>query len=247
MTVVTLSDVAPPERFDTHPWTIARIEESASSAGPWTALPDIALNPIDPDPTNPITRDITSSAATLGSGWYRIRFVDANNGISPPSEAVLNSRSAIRPAVRKVAALIRGRTRDANGQLIGTFTNDGRTTPSADQVEEEIDQALREAYPVFGADVPDATGSDPDALRKSAQAVVAARAAALVERGYFQQEVVKGSSPYPQLMEDWTEGLKRVGKAIREIGAGDVIGSGDDEAQAVGEFPTTPYVGGMRW
>lgn len=247
MTVISLNDVTPPERSDTHPWTIARIEESALSTGPWTALPDIALNPLDPDPTNPITRDLTSVAATLDAGWYRVRFVDANGGVSGPSEAILNSPNSIRPSVREVASLIRARTRNADGVLLGNFTNDGRTTPRRDQVEESIDQAMREAFPVFGDSVADASGTDPDALRRAARSVIAARAAALVERSYFQQEVTKGTSPYPQLQDDWEKGLVRVGKAIAEQGVGDVIGARDDQVTAVGEFPDTPYVAGMRW
>lgn len=247
MTVVTLNDVAPPERFDSHPWTIARIEESVSASGPWAALPDIALTPVDTNPESPITRDITTSLATLDVGWYRVRFVDAAGGISTPSEAVLNSRSTIRPSVRKVAALIRARTRDPDGRLLGTFTNDGKTSPTADQVEEEIDQAMREAYPVFGDDVPDSIGPDPDALRKSAQATIAAKAAALVERGYFSEQVATGRSIYPQLIDDWEKGLKTVSKAISDLGVGDIVGASDDTPQAIGEWPTTPYVSGMRW
>jgi hypothetical protein len=156
--------------------------------------------------------------------------------------------SNYRPTSTTVAALIRARTRDANGILLGDFTDDGRTTPTRAQVEQEIDQAMKEAYPVFGDTVQDAPGSDPDALRKSAQAVVSARAAALVERGYFQQELDRGSSPYPQLMDDWNTGLSRVGKALGEANVGDTVGRSDDQVMAVGEFPDdTPYASGMNW
>jgi hypothetical protein len=247
VTVVTLNNVTPPERFDTHPWTIARIEEAPAATGPWTALPDIVLNPIDADPTSPRERDLTTTAATLDAGWYRVRFVDASAGVSAPSESVLNSRSTIRPSVKQVANLVPARTRNANGKLLQTFKNDGSTTPSADQVEELIDQAMREAYPVFGDNMPDSPGPDPDALRKSAQAVIAARAAALVERNYFAEEVNRNVSPYPQLQDDWEQGLKRVGKAMSEASVGDSIGATDDAPQAIGEFPDTPYVSGMRW
>jgi hypothetical protein len=72
-------------------------------------------------------------------------------------------------------------------------------------------------------------------------------APAATGRNYFAEEVNRNVSPYPQLQDDWEQGLKRVGKAMSEASVGDSIGATDDAPQAIGEFPDTPYVSGMRW
>jgi hypothetical protein len=151
-----------------------------------------------------------------------------------------------RPTTAQVAGLIRQRTRDSDGKLRNDFI-DGVTDPGSTQAEQAIDHAMRDAYPVFGDAVPDSKGDDPDALRKSAQATVASKAAALIERGYYAEQVATKRSIYPQLIEDWESGLKMVGRAMSSLDNNDVIGASDDLPQAIGEFPTTPYVSGMRW
>jgi hypothetical protein len=152
-----------------------------------------------------------------------------------------------RPTVDQVAALIPNRTRDANGNLLNTFTDDGKTTPTSTQVGAKIDQAMNEAYPVFGdpGAFPDSPGSDPDALRKAAAAVVAARAAIWVERGYFQHDI--DSNVLMGFQRDWETGLTRVGKGMSEITLGETVGRSDDQVTAIGEFPDDPYVSGKLW
>ena len=75
--VVSLTGFEPGARYDSVAWTQARIEEATSANGPWTALVTQALSPVDSDPTNPQTRNLTTSLATLATGWYRIVWLDA--------------------------------------------------------------------------------------------------------------------------------------------------------------------------
>jgi hypothetical protein len=161
--------------------------------------------------------------------------------------------SDYRPDVTQVASLVRDRTRDSNGRLVGTFTNDGKTSPTADQVSDYINDAVAEAYPVFGEDILDAPGSDRDALRTAATRVVAFRAAALVEINHFKQEVTRGTSTYQQYQDSFEKGLTRVGKAINEASKGDLPGTSDDNPGPFDTFPVAAdgsqgLIGwGTRW
>lgn len=86
--VVTLEDYEPPARYDATPWTRVRFEEAPASAGPWTQIADVALSPVDSNPAQPQSRNLTTNAATLAAGWYRVIFADAASNVSAPSEPV---------------------------------------------------------------------------------------------------------------------------------------------------------------
>jgi hypothetical protein len=75
--VVTLRGFTPPARFDGLPFTQARIDEGGAQAGPFTPIDTLALAPLDADPTNPASRNLTTGNATLQQGWYRVAFLDA--------------------------------------------------------------------------------------------------------------------------------------------------------------------------
>lgn len=139
------------------------------------------------------------------------------------------------PTVADVGALVRSRTRNDQGAEIGTF--DATTRPTNTQVDSLIQDALNEAYPVFGEDIPDAPGTDPAALRKAATRIVALRAAALVELSYFPEQINMGRSAYAQYQNSFESGLTRVGKAIAEAGAGDEPGTSDDYLGSIAGFP----------
>lgn len=105
--VVTILGLRPAPRQDGDPWTDARWEEAVTAAGPWTALETDPLIPVDPDPTEPAVRSLTTTEAQLVSGWYRIVFLDAalNEGptqafaasgagvLLPPSASMIRDRS----------------------------------------------------------------------------------------------------------------------------------------------------------
>lgn len=79
---MTFTDYQPAPRYPpvTTPWTTVRIEEAASSAGPWTQIDEFALDPVDSDPTQPQSRSFTTTQATLPDGWYQVTFLDAAGG-----------------------------------------------------------------------------------------------------------------------------------------------------------------------
>jgi hypothetical protein len=148
------------------------------------------------------------------------------------------------PQISDVGALIRSRTRNDQGAEIGTF--DATTRPTNTEASSLIQDAINEAYPVFGEDIPDAPGSDPDALRKAAARIVALRAAALVEQSYFPEQISLGRSAYPQLQQSFNDGLKRLGTAISEVGAGDAPGTGDDYTSPIFDYGSNDGMIGFR-
>lgn len=75
--VVSLANFRPSPRFDGVSWVSARIEESAALTGPWAALETHVFDDPDVDPTDPAMRSVTTAAALLASGWYRLVFLDA--------------------------------------------------------------------------------------------------------------------------------------------------------------------------
>lgn len=111
--VVSFDDAQPGARFDTIPFDRARIEEAAAEAGPYTAIETITLSPLDSDPANPAVRDLTTDQATLESGWYRIVFLDANDGAEVSSavyssDVVLLDPNDIRVMVPRVRRAVEG-------------------------------------------------------------------------------------------------------------------------------------------
>jgi len=75
--IVTLTGYIPEARYDALPWTHARIEEAPDSTGPWTSIDTIMLSPVDSNPALPVTRNFTTTHATLTTGWYRVVWTDA--------------------------------------------------------------------------------------------------------------------------------------------------------------------------
>jgi hypothetical protein len=155
--------------------------------------------------------------------------------------------SSYTPALSDIGALLRDRTVDSGGNEVGTFT--ANTRPTDTEVNNLVQDAVNDAYTIFGSDIPDATGSDPDAVRKAATRAVAFHAAAMVELSHFGEQVARGNSPYQQYEDQWNAAAKRVSQAIDSVG-GDTPGGGDGSQIAIGTFPEDAggMVGwGTRW
>lgn len=88
--VVTLEDFRPSPRYDSEPWTDARIYEATTAAGPWTLLETIAITPVDADPENPAYRSFTTDLGTADELWYQIVFIDADVSTGQPTVPVQN-------------------------------------------------------------------------------------------------------------------------------------------------------------
>lgn len=114
--VVSLTDLVPPPRYDGNPWTGAQVLEAAvpdSTGTIWTQIDEQAFSSgtYDSDPTAPAPRSVTTSNATLGTGWYRLVFTDAAAGVSEPSQAIRSSIDAEMPPapidIRNLSPLLR--------------------------------------------------------------------------------------------------------------------------------------------
>lgn len=247
MTVVTLPRQTPLPRSDGVPWTQALIQEAAASAGPWTQIDTINLSPVDTDPANPITRDLTTTHATLTEGWYRVIWKDGAANTSAATAPWQNtSELAIgaRPSVTEVAALLRARTKARGGSEIGTFNT--QTRPTGAEVEALIDDASDE---VFGKVQPidptlpegsayNAPGSD---YERRIRRAIALYAAILIETSYWPEQVKQGQSPaatFQALYESRIRALIAEGETGHAEGEGTGgPGGGDAPADAAWAFP----------
>lgn len=193
--VVTLEDYTPSPREDGRPWTQARIDESATKAGPYTTLETVTLSPLDGDPANPQTRSFTTQLATLAAGWYVVTFLDAD-GNEQPTAPVLNGPSYI--ATRDdVARKLKARTRTPQGALVGTF--DDTTTIDGATVDDMIADAAALVATRLG-DVP----ADKAPLARRA---VAIRAAMEVELSFTPEQTAGDETAYGRLLGEYEEAI----------------------------------------
>jgi hypothetical protein len=129
-------------------------------------------------------------------------------------------------SVTDVAELILIRTRDNNGNLLGTFTN--VTQPTDEQTRSLIyNKAIPDVLPLIGSDI-------PDLLIPEAQNVVAIRTAMYVELTYFGNEVAQNRSVYPELKTLFDEKVATLNNAVAAIESGGDI---TDEMGGAGGFP----------
>lgn len=136
------------------------------------------------------------------------------------------------PAVAAVGARLRSRTKDRDGNELGTFTD--TTRPTGDEVERLIAEEA--------GNVADVVGDDLDIkFWERAAAVTVLGTAAAVELTYFPEQVATGRSPYDQLKTLYTERLGNLKTAV-EAGGGDTPGEGDATALPQGYFPDVPLV-----
>jgi hypothetical protein len=112
--VITFLGFVPIERYDSIPWTQARIEEGTTVDGPWVALETISLSPVDADPANPAARNLTTELADDAFDlWYRIVFIDGTADESIPTTPIQNtdpSQSATYATVDELARILKIRT-----------------------------------------------------------------------------------------------------------------------------------------
>lgn len=90
--VITFEGYTPTPRYDSVHWTKAHIQEAATATGTWAQIDEITLSPTDSDPTDPQSRNLTTSLASSTVGlWYRIIFVDGSGNTELPTDPVQNT------------------------------------------------------------------------------------------------------------------------------------------------------------
>lgn len=109
------------------------------------------------------------------------------------------------PVVDDVAALLRARTKDADGAELGTFTD--ATRPTADEVERLIARAYGDVSTQTGAVL-------GERLALEAAAMVALRAAMFVELSYFPEQVRTDRSAYQEYERIYDAGMTALRLAI---------------------------------
>lgn len=139
------------------------------------------------------------------------------------------------PTVADVGDLLRIRTRDSNGNTLGTFTAD--TSPTGDQVERLIDKAVTKVTSKIGVSI-------PAALEEKAGTVVALRAAMLVELSYFGDQIAAQRSPFNELKTLHDEEWKDLYSDWRDLGADLLPGTADDTSDAGMPVYSFPPLGG---
>jgi hypothetical protein len=126
------------------------------------------------------------------------------------------------PTVDGVAALLRARTKDRNGNEVGTFSAD--TRPTATQVSAHIADAVQAVADELQADV-------PDTLYGSFAWCAKRYAACDIEKSYWPEQVASARSNYDQL---WEQYLRAV-EALKERLPGEVT-DGSLEASGIGNL-----------
>jgi hypothetical protein len=206
--VVTLRDFLPIPRYDNKPWTKVLIEEGPTEDGPWTILGNPALSPVDADPTNPQVRAFTVENATLLEGWYRVTFQDLDNDQQLPVAPVKHipeETLPYQPLLSDVGATLRTRTKDNNGNELGTFT--ANTRPTAEQAQRMIQQATDDITAGLDTDI-------PETAWRYIKEAIRIRAAMMIELSFFSDQVNTNRSVYPQLKEELEYWMPMVAKAI---------------------------------
>lgn len=123
------------------------------------------------------------------------------------------------PNVSDVGAQLRSRTKDRNGNELGTFTSETRPTDT------QVAVLARSAT----GRVEDAVGMTiPAGMEDRARDVAALGTALLVELAYYPEQVATGRSPYTELKTLYDEDLGRLTAAASAAGdpdAADGMGS----------------------
>jgi hypothetical protein len=206
--VVTFRDYVPIPRYDNKPFTHVLVYEAATRDGPWTEIADLPLIPVDADPRNPQSRNLTVETATLDEGWYYLLFKDVDNDQQLPTEPVHNRPTdtlPYMPLVSDVGALLNSRTKDKNGNYAGTFTAD--TRPTFEQVSQLIQQAADDITAGLDTDI-------PEGAWRFVKEAIKTRAAMLVELSFYSDQVNTQRSVYPQLQEDLKELLPQIERSV---------------------------------
>lgn len=147
------------------------------------------------------------------------------------------------PTTADVGALLRARTKDVNGNELGTFNSDTRPT------DEEVDLIIGNASSDVYAELGEVDALENESLQTAVSRLIALRAAMLIELSYFPEQVQNDRSPFEHLRDMYNEALPRMTRAVAESEDDGVHEAGDGLKPRY-DFPTDS--GGMigndsRW
>lgn len=137
------------------------------------------------------------------------------------------------PTLANVGNLLRARTRDDDGNELGTFTPN--TTPTNAQATAIIQEAVDEMEGRIGSDI-------PARLFKSATAVTVLMAAMNVELTYYPEQVSSGKSAYEAFERRVDKAMGTPGrpgwlvKAVIDESTGGAEGPEDDDLEPIFNF-----------
>lgn len=120
------------------------------------------------------------------------------------------------PTVDDVGAILRARTKDVNGNEVGTFNTD--TRPTGDEVTLLIPLGVSAVSNSVGADIPMPCQVD-------ARYLAALRVAMAVELSYFPEQIGTNRSPYNSLRDQFNDDLKRLSMCITNTNSGGTTGA----------------------
>jgi hypothetical protein len=211
MPTFPLTDFAPAPRDDGVAFTAARIEQASSPEGLWVVVDTRALSPLDTDPAHPMLREFVVELDL--SLWTRVVFL-APGGIEQPTDPLPpeDATPGLRPSVSEVASRVPRRTKEnmTGGREVGTFTS--KTSPTAEQVEDHITDAVDEVTGKIG------TPTAGSKLERRARGAISLYAAMLIELTYFPEQVQTNRSPFTALERLYNS---RIGSLIADAEQGD--------------------------
>lgn len=128
-----------------------------------------------------------------------------------------------------VAAILRTRTKDDDGNESGVFSAD--TRPTLAQVEEILAEAKRVVVSAIGTDEP----CEQD-LADTAATLAHQRAVLMIELSYFPEQINTNRSPYDQIKSLYDQDIKSLVEAVAER-----CGTGIGEPGVSGQLPLWDY------
>lgn len=120
------------------------------------------------------------------------------------------------PTVADVGALLRARTKDANGAEVGTFT--AATRPTGDEVATLILNGCAAVAVVAGWEL-------PVELQPQARNLAAINTACQIEEGYWPEQVNSDRSPWQQLWTRYTAGLDQFAEQVAVLAPDGAVGA----------------------
>lgn len=109
--VQSVVGVRPIPRYDNVAWTEVEWRESDARDGVYALIDTQPLANPDPDPSQPATRNLTTTQAQLSAGWYQLTFKDpgGNSDVVDPIPAGVSGDTTLPPspdAIREDSRLV---------------------------------------------------------------------------------------------------------------------------------------------